>query len=87
MIRASGKKPATAQPTWFETLKIRLLAPGSYNFEVTSFSTANTTPSLPLNAIAVPELSTAFWAYSTWKILPSDENCDADRSYCGVVVW
>ena len=44
---------------------MRLFAPGSYSFEVTNFSTANTTPSLHLNAIAVPELSTALCAYST----------------------
>ena len=28
-----------------------------------------------------PLFSTAFPAYSTWKTLPSGENCDAERSY------
>ena len=40
-------------PMWESMLKIRRLAPTSYSFEVTSFSTANTTPSLPLRATAV----------------------------------
>jgi len=28
-----------------------------------------------------PLFSTAFCAYSTWKTLPSGENCAADKSY------
>lgn len=62
-------------------LKIRLLAPGSYNLDVTSFSTAKTTPSFPLRPITVPEFSTALAAYSTWNTRPSGENCEADKSY------
>ena len=40
-------------PTCLSMLKILLFAPNSYSLEVTSFSTANTTPSFPLNATAV----------------------------------
>lgn len=61
---------------------MRRLVPGSYSFDVTSFSTASTMPSLPRRATTVPEFSTALFAYSTWKTRPSGENCDADRSYC-----
>lgn len=62
-------------------LKILLLAPASYNFEVTNFSTAKTTQSFPFKAITVPLFSTAFTAYSTWKTRPSGENWEAERSY------
>ncbi len=34
----------------------------AHSFDVTIFSTAKTTPSLPLSATAVPEFSTAFAA-------------------------
>ena len=44
---------SNTMPMWVSTLKILRLAPASYNFEVTSFSTANTTPSFPLRATAV----------------------------------
>lgn len=29
-----------------------------------------------------PLFSTAFFAYSTWKMRPSGENVPADKSYC-----
>jgi hypothetical protein len=40
-------------PVFLSILNILLLAPGSYNFEVTNFSTAKTTPSFPLRPITV----------------------------------
>ena len=40
-------------PMCLSTLKILLLAPVSYNLDVTNFSTPNTIPSLPLIPIAV----------------------------------
>jgi hypothetical protein len=46
-----------------------LLAPFSYSLLPTIFSTAKTTPSLPRMPIAVPLFSTAFSAYSIWKVL------------------
>ena len=43
--RASVTRPAAAMPTWVSMLVILLLAPASYNLEVTIFSHAKTTPS------------------------------------------
>ena len=72
-------------PTCSSTWNILLFAPGSYSFDVTSFSTANTTPSFPRRPITVPEFSTALAAYSTWNTRPSGENCEAERSYCNYI--
>ncbi len=52
-------------PACKSTVAMRLLAPGTSSLLWTNFSTANTIPSLHLNPIAVPLLSTAFCAYST----------------------
>ena len=46
-------KTKLTNPICLSIWKILLLAPASYNFDVTSFSTPNTTPSLPLIATAV----------------------------------
>ena len=62
-------------------MNTRLLTPGSYNLDVTIFSTARTTPSLQMTPTQVPLASTALLAYSTWKMRPSGENCAADKSY------
>lgn len=43
----------------------RLLDPATSIFEIRSFSTASSTPSLQRTPMAVPEFSTAFVAYST----------------------
>jgi hypothetical protein len=44
------------------------------------FSTASTTPSLHRMPIEVPPFSTAFMAYSTWKLRPSGEKMELARS-------
>lgn len=51
-----------------------------------TFSTAKIQPSLPRSPMAVPLISEAFAAYSIWKTLPSGENCEADKSYCKIIV-
>ena len=53
-------------PTCLSTVDIRLLELATKSFDMTSFSTANTTPSLHLRPMAVPPFSTAFAAYSTY---------------------
>lgn len=45
------------------------------------FSTQRTTPLEHLSPRAVPAFSTALDAYSTWKMRPSGENVDDDKSY------
>lgn len=40
-------------PICLSIVNIRLFVPGSYSFDVTNFSTANTIPSLPRKAIEV----------------------------------
>ena len=40
-------------PMWSSIIYNLLLTPGSYNFDVTTFSTPNTTPSLQAIPIAV----------------------------------
>lgn len=42
-------------PIWESIVNSRLLAPGSYNLDVTNFSIANTTPSFPRRPITVLE--------------------------------
>jgi hypothetical protein len=48
--------------------------------DVTIFSTASTTPSLHRMPTEVPPFSTAFTAYSTWKLRPSGEKMELARS-------
>ena len=48
---------------------------------MSGFSTARTTPSEQRRPRAVPAFSTALWAYSTWKMRPSGENVEEERSY------
>jgi hypothetical protein len=59
---------------------MRLLALGLSSLDVTSFSTASTTPSLHRMPIEVPPFSTALTAYSTWKLRPSGEKMELARS-------
>lgn len=59
---------------------MRLLAPGLSSLEVMIFSTASTMPSLQRMPIEVPPFSTAFTAYSTWKLRPSGEKMELARS-------
>lgn len=59
---------------------LRLLVDKSILFK-RGFSTQRTTPSRHFSPRAVPPFSTAFDAYSTWKIRPSGENVDDERSY------
>jgi len=67
-------------PIFLSTVAIRLLAPGFSSLLVTSFSRASTTPSLHRMPTAVPPFSTALTAYSTWKLRPSGEKTELDRS-------
>jgi len=53
-------------PICLSTVDIRLFDVPTNSFDMTSFSTARTTPSLHLKPIAVPPFSTAFAAYSTY---------------------
>jgi hypothetical protein len=68
-------------PTCLSTVAMRLFASFFMSLLETSFSIANTTPSLHRIPIAVPPFSTAFVAYSTWKLRPSGEKTELERSY------
>jgi hypothetical protein len=59
---------------------MRLFASFFMSLLETSFSIASTTPSLQRIPIAVPPFSTAFEAYSTWKLRPSGEKTELERS-------
>ncbi|KAL2183881.1 hypothetical protein L209DRAFT_469203 [Thermothelomyces heterothallicus CBS 203.75] len=59
---------------------MRLLALGLSSLDVMIFSTASTMPSLHRIPIDVPPFSTAFTAYSTWKLRPSGEKMEFARS-------
>lgn len=67
-------------PAFLSTVAIRLFASFFSSLLVTSFSRARTTPSLHLIPMAVPPFSTAFTAYSTWKLRPSGEKTELERS-------
>ncbi len=67
-------------PRCRSTVAIRLFAPDFSNLEVMTFSTASTTPSLHRMPMEVPPFSTAFTAYSTWKLRPSGEKMELARS-------
>ena len=67
-------------PRFLSTVAMRLLAPGLSSFEVMTFSTARTTPSLQRMPTDVPPFSTALTAYSTWKLRPSGEKMELARS-------
>ena len=67
-------------PTLRSTVAMRLFAPAFSNLLEMIFSTASTTPSLHRIPTAVPPFSTAFTAYSTWKLRPSGEKTELDRS-------
>lgn len=59
-------------PTCLSTVNIRLFDDSTNSLDVTSFSTARTTPSLHRKPIAVPPFSTAFEAYSTYIVPPKN---------------
>ena len=59
---------------------MRLFAPGLSSLLVTNFSTAKMTPSLQRSPMDVPPFSTALTAYSTWKLRPSGEKTELERS-------
>ena len=67
-------------PIFLSTVAIRLFASFLSNLLVTSFSSASTTPSLQRMPMAVPPFSTALTAYSTWKLRPSGEKTELERS-------
>ncbi len=67
-------------PRCLSTVAMRLLAPDLSSLDVTIFSTASTTPSLHRIPTEVPPFSTAFTAYSTWKLRPSGEKMELARS-------
>ena len=62
------------------TLEMRLLAPALSSLLVMIFSTASTMPLEQRMPMAVPPFSTAFTAYSTWKLRPSGEKTEFERS-------
>lgn len=68
-------------PMLRSTVAMRLFAPGLSSLLVVNFSSANTTPSLQRMPTAVPPFSTALAAYSTWKLRPSGEKVELERSY------
>lgn len=68
------------RPALRSTVAILLLAPGLRSFEEMIFSEARTMPCLVRIPIHVPPFSTAFTAYSTWKLRPSGEKTELDRS-------
>ena len=70
-----------AIPVCLSTVKMRRFDPSTISFESFCFSTPITTPSTHLMPMAVPELSTALVAYSTWKTRPSGEKVVVDWSY------
>lgn len=78
--RPSGRRPDETMPMFRSTVAILLFAPALSSLLVTSFSSASTTPSLHLMPTAVPPFSTALTAYSTWKLRPSGEKTELDRS-------
>jgi hypothetical protein len=67
-------------PRCLSIVAILLFAPGFSSLDVMTFSTAKTTPSLHRIPIDVPPFSTAFTAYSTWKLRPSGEKMELARS-------
>lgn len=68
-------------PMLRSTVAILLFASFFRSLDVMSFSSASTTPSLHLMPTAVPPFSTALTAYSTWKLRPSGEKTEFERSY------
>ena len=56
-------------PMWLSICMILLFAPYSYNFERTSFSTPNTTPSFPLMPTIVLWRNTEQSIYFLWGLL------------------
>ena len=56
-------------PMWLSICMILLFAPYSYNFERTSFSTPNTTPSFPLMPTIVLWRNTEQSIYFLWVLL------------------
>lgn len=73
-------KMSRTMPMFRSTVAIRLFELGLSNLLETSFSSASTTPSLHFMPIAVPPFSTALMAYSTWKLRPSGEKMELERS-------
>lgn len=67
-------------PKCLSTVAMRLLAPCLSSLDVITFSAANTMPSLQRMPIEVLPFSTAFMAYSTWKLRPSGEKMELARS-------
>ena len=67
-------------PACRSTVDILLLQPGFNSFEVMIFSQAKTTPCFVRIPMQVPPFSTAFTAYSTWKLRPSGEKTEFERS-------
>ena len=78
--RPSGSRPEVTMPAFRSTVAIRLLAPGLRSLEEMIFSQAKTTPYFVRIPMAVPPFSTAFTAYSTWKLRPSGEKTELERS-------
>jgi hypothetical protein len=76
----SGNRPEVTTPAFRSTVAIRLLAPGLSSLEEMIFSQASTTPCLVLMPMQVPPFSTALTAYSTWKLRPSGEKTELDKS-------
>ena len=76
----SGIKPEVTTPAFRSTVAIRLLAPGLSSFEEMIFSQARTTPCFVRMPMQVPPFSTALTAYSTWKLRPSGEKTEFDKS-------
>lgn len=80
LIEMAAEDERRTMPMFLSTVCIRLLAPGLSSLLVVSFSSASTTPSLQRMPTAVPPFSTAFAAYSTWKLRPSGEKVEFERS-------
>jgi hypothetical protein len=76
---SAGREQLTT-PRCLSTVAMRLLALALSSLDVTIFSTASTTPSLHRMPTEVPPFSTAFTAYSTWKLRPSGEKMELARS-------
>ena len=79
--RPSGNSPDVTTPAFLSTDAILLFAPGFSSLEEMIFSQARTTPCFVRMPIHVPPFSTAFTAYSTWKLRPSGEKTELDKSY------
>lgn len=71
---------ALTTPMCLSIVAIRLFASFFNSLLETNFSNASTTPSLHRIPIAVPPFSTALTAYSTWKLRPSGEKTELERS-------